>query len=109
MTQIAYTVIVTITDDAKAQEWRGWLENGHIAAVIAGGANSAEIVKRDNDQQATPGTTYEIRYKFDNRGIFEEYIKTHAPRLREDGLKRFPPEDGFTYSRTVGEIIEGKN
>lgn len=107
MTAIAYTVIVTIADEARAKEWLGWLRDGHIADVMAGGAVRAEIVRLDGNDDSPNACvrTYEIRYRFDNRGKFEEYLETHAPRLREDGLKRFPPEAGFTYRRTTGEIL----
>ncbi len=105
MSQIAYTVICTIQDEARAQQWLAWLTNGHIDEVLAGGASSADIIKLDDEMNSRNGITYEVRYNFNNRRSFEEYIKTSAPRLREDGLKRFPPADGFDYSRTIGEVI----
>jgi len=105
MSAIAYTVICTIRDKDKAQEWLRWLWDGHIAEVLAGGASRAEIVRLDAEPGQDSGETYEIRYIFNNRGIFEEYLERHAPRLREEGLKRFPPEDGFTYRRTLGDIM----
>ena len=100
MSRIAYTVICTITSAEKAASWLAWLQGGHVQEVIAGGALSAEIIRRDDVPQA-----YEIRYIFPDREAYDSYIREHAPRLREEGLKRFPPEDGFSYSRTVGEII----
>lgn len=106
MSKISYTVICTIQSDIKAQEWLYWLKSTHINDVITAGANCAEIVKLDQDSNNDTGTTYEIRYQFNSRRIFEKYINSHAQRLREDGLKHFPPEDGFEYKRNVGEFSD---
>jgi len=102
---IAYTVICTVRYKSKAEEWLAWLRGGHIAEVLKCGASSAEVVKLDTDADDKP-VTYEIRYKFDSRGKFEEYIEQHAPRLRREGYELFPPEDGFLYSRTSGDVLD---
>lgn len=106
-TPVAYTVIATIADEATAQEWLGWLRHTHITDVLKGGATRAEIIRLDDDQNRGNGAakTYEIRYLFDNRGTFEHYLETTAPRLRAEGLERFPPEAGITYRRTIGDIL----
>ena len=101
MSLIAYTVSCTIADEGKVASWLAWLRGGHIQEVIAGGAQSAQIVRLDSGTAAT----YEIRYIFPDRKTYDAYIRDHAPCLREDGLKRFPPEDGFSYSRSLGEIL----
>ena len=100
MSGIAYTVKCTSADEEKTAAWLAWLRGGHMQEVIASGASSAEIIRIDG----TPGT-YEVRYIFPDRRTYDSYIREHAPRLRADGLKRFPPEDGFSYDRTTGEII----
>jgi hypothetical protein len=102
---IAYTVQCRIEKAEKAAEWLNWLRGGHIADVLAGGAESAEIVQMDRE----PGEAdhvFEIRYRFASRETYEHYIAHHAPALRAEGLKRFPPEDGFSYKRSVGEFID---
>lgn len=105
MTQIAYTVFCTIRYKTMEQDWLDWMQNGHIAEVIQCGASGAELIRHDPETEGQSSMTYEIRYKFDSRGKFEEYLEQHAPRLRRDGYERFPVEDGFQYRRTVGEII----
>lgn len=105
MSEIAYSVICTIRYKTMEQEWLDWLRGGHIAEVIACGASSAELIKLDPESEGQTGTTYEIRYKFKDRGTFEQYLEKHAPRLRREGYERFPVEDGFQYRRTVGEVI----
>lgn len=105
MTQIAYTVIVSIRYQTKIDEWLEWMRGGHIDEVIKGGADSAEIVRLDPEHESQPEVIFEVRYKFKDRGTFETYLENHAPRLRREGLERFPLADGFHYKRSVGEII----
>lgn len=101
MATIAYTVSVTFQDKALADEWVSWLSDGHIAEVLAGGATDAEIVQLDE-----PGLAFEVRYHFPSRTVFQQYENDHAPRLRAEGLERFPVEKGVTYRRSVGVIVE---
>jgi hypothetical protein len=99
LTEVAYTVAVTFTDAAMAEEWLTWLRGGHIADVLAGGATAAEFVELDG-----PGRAFEVRYRFPSREAFAAYERDHAPRLRAEGLQRFPPERGVTYRRTAGVV-----
>jgi hypothetical protein len=100
---IAYTVTAEFDDETVARQWIDWLRNGHLAEVIAGGALDAEIVRFD--REAASGVVIcEVRYHFATRGDFARYERDHAPRLRAEGLKHFPPERGVRYRRSVGEV-----
>lgn len=101
---IAYTVIATFPDRATRDEYIAWLEDGHVDQVIKGGAHSASIVKLDQTS-ATDPVRAEVRYFFSTRALYERYIEHHAPALRADGLRRFGPERGISFQRTVGEIV----
>src|SRR5260370_30587286 len=93
---IAYTVAVTFSNPGLAEEWLRWLVDGHIAAVLAGGATDAEIIELDSPAQAV-----EVRYHFPSPEVFAHYDKEHAPQLRAEGLARFPVEKVITYRRSV--------
>src|SRR5262249_30595736 len=97
---LLYTVGATFTESALAEEWLRWLRAGHIAEVLAGGATFAEIVRMDG----TPHS-YEVRYRFPSREAFARYEQQHAPQLRAEGLRLFPPEKGVSYRRTVGIVV----
>ena len=99
MSKIAYTVVCRIGDPVKAEKWLSWLTGGHIAEVIEGGAESAQVVRLDGER------TFEVRYIFPGRAAYDRYIADSAPRLRAEGLKLFPPDEGFSYSRTVGTVV----
>lgn len=101
MAEILYTIAVTFTDDSLAQQWLHWLRQGHVAEVLAAGATAAEVVQLDG-----ASLSIEVRYRFPSRAAFTSYEQDHAPRLRAEGLKHFPPEKGITYRRTLGEVRE---
>ena len=67
------------------------------------GAESARAVRLDPDVDGE--TLCEALYTFADRSAFDAYLARHAPRLREEGLERFPLSLGLSYSRTVGEIV----
>ncbi len=97
MSEIAYTVTATFADAALAEAWLRWLRGGHVAAVLAGGAERAEIVALDD-----PPLCYEVRYHFPSREAYERYEREPAPRLRAEGQSLFPT--GIRYGRSVGAV-----
>ena len=102
MSEVLYTVTVGFPNAELVEDWLGWLRDGHITEVLAGGASHAEIVALD-----VPPHTYEVRYRFPSREAFNKYERDHAPRLRAEGLKLFPVEKGISYRRSVGEVVPG--
>jgi len=101
MNPIAYMVAVTFDNPSVVAEWLAWLRDGHIADVLRGGATTAQIVELDGAEK-----TFEVRYTFPSRQAFETYERDHAPRLRAEGLQKFPPERGLRYRRSVGMILQ---
>lgn len=99
MPEVVYTVTATLPDANTAAEWLAWLRGGHVGDVLAAGATTAEIIALDQ-----PALTYEVRYRFRSREAFDRYERGVAPRLRAEGLKRFPPEKGISYRRSVGIV-----
>jgi hypothetical protein len=102
MSAIAYTVIATLPDAATRDEYVAWLEDGHLDAVIKGGAHSAMIVVVE--EPAAP-LRVETRYIFQTRAVFDHYVAQVAPALRADGARRFPPSRGVGMERRVGRVL----
>ena len=100
---IAYTVRCTFKSESVAEEWIEWLRREHLAQVCAAGALDAEVIRFDSDVDG--GVVCEVRYHFESREAFAAYERDHAPRLRAEGLKRFPPERGLRYERSTGEVV----
>lgn len=99
----SYTVACTFDEAAVAEEWIAWLRDEHLRDVCDAGALDAEVTRCDSAIGA--GTRCEVRYHFESRGDFDRYVRDHAPRLRAEGLKRFPPERGLSYERATGEVV----
>jgi hypothetical protein len=98
--RFVYTVWCTFQSKEVADEWVRWLNSEHLADVCDAGADDAEVVKLDD----TPITCV-VRYHFASREVFETYERDHAPRLRGEGLQRFPPDRGLAYQRSFGEVV----
>ena len=62
-------------------------------------------LQRKSSPWTSPELTFEVRYRFPSRQAFDHYEQEIAPRLRAEGLKRFPPEKGISYRRSVGEVV----
>ena len=102
---VSYTLEVTFQDPAVAEEWTEWMRGGHMQALLAHGADRAELVRWSDAETIDDEIRFTARYRFPTRADFDAYIAQHAEELRNDGMKRFPPSRGIVYSRTVGEIL----
>jgi hypothetical protein len=94
----AYTVMGEFDDAAVAADWVAWLQHGHLADVIAGGAQEAVLVQLGL-------LRFEARYRFADAAAFAKYEQEFAPKLRAEGLSKFPPSRGARMSRSTGEIL----
>lgn len=103
MPALLYTVRAACKDIQQRGRYLSWLTPNHVAEVMAGGATAVRIVLPDRESDAAPAIV-ETQYVFPSRKAFDAYIRDHAPRLRADGLKHFPPDCGVTYARQVAEI-----
>jgi Domain of unknown function (DUF4286) len=103
MPQILYTVRATLPTLPQRGRFLAWLVPDHVIAVKAGGATAVRVVLPDRPADSAPATV-ETQYVFPSRTAFETYLRDHAPALRADGQKHFPPESGITYERQVAEI-----
>lgn len=101
---IAYTVSASFDDARIAQEWLDWLRDEHLADVLAAGALDAAVIRLDSAAGGGGSVRCEVRYHFESRAAFAAYERDHAPRLRTEGLKRFGPERGIKYERSLGDV-----
>ena len=103
MPSILYTVRATCPSVQVRGRYLAWLSPNHIIEVMKGGATGARIVLLDRASDTAPAIV-ETQYVFPSRKAFDDYLRDHAPELRADGLKHFPPESGITFERQVAEI-----
>ena len=103
MPTILYTVRATCKDLPQRGRFLAWLAPNHLLQVKAGGAGAVRVVLPDRENDAAPAIV-ETQYVFPSRTAFDAYLRDHAPALRADWLKNFPPESGVTVARQVAEI-----
>jgi hypothetical protein len=101
MPRIAYMVIATLPSESIAQDYIAWLNDGHLQAVIEGGATIADVIRLDPD----PTPRVMSRYEFPSREAFDRYTRETAPRLRAEGVALFGQHRGVKFERLVGEIL----
>jgi hypothetical protein len=102
MHPIRYSVLATLPDSDTTRSFLDWLRGGHVQAVIAGGARTAEVMS----VHAADGThKVEISYTFADQAAFDRYEQVHAPALRADGAARFGTIPGVSFERRVGSVI----
>jgi hypothetical protein len=103
MPAILYTVRTTCPDLQVRGRYLAWLSPNHVVELMKHGATGVRIILPDRASDTAPAIV-ETQYTFPSRKAFDDYVRLHAPALRADGLKHFPPESGLTYERQVAEI-----
>jgi hypothetical protein len=98
-TPLVYEVTLDIQAD-KATEFDGWLKD-HVREMLAlPGFHDARIL---TPAGAEPGSERRVvQYTLGSRTELDQYLAEHAPRMREDGVKRFG--DKMKASRRVFDL-----
>ena len=80
------------------EEFEKYMRGQHISDVLETGCfRVASFARADANR-------YRIRYEATDKETLDQYLKTHAPRLRADFLRHFP--EGVELSREVWEVLE---
>jgi uncharacterized NAD(P)/FAD-binding protein YdhS len=103
MPTILYTVRATCKDVQQRGRFLAWLSPNHLLQVKAGGATAVRVVLPEQATD-TARAIVETQYAFPSRKAFDTYVRDHAPALRDDARKHFPPESGVTFARQIAEI-----
>jgi hypothetical protein len=101
MNEILYEVTTELIDPEIVSAWSSWIVREHIADVMNAGASSGRLFRIDTDD-GTP--KFSVQYEFATRAALDAYLRDHAPRLRDEGMRRFSPEK-VRYSRRVGQLV----
>ena len=103
MPALLYTVRATCPSLPVRGRFLAWLAPNHLLQVKAGGATTARVVLPDRAAETGPAVV-ETQYTFRSRKALDTYLRDHAPALRTDALKHFPPESGVIFERQIAEI-----
>ena len=103
MSAVYYTVTATITNpEADLQAYVDWLNGGHVAAVVATGALSGDVVVLDSEH----GTSTEVEsvYVFPSREVLQAYFDGPAQILRKEGVELWIDTGKVTFKRRIGVV-----
>ena len=100
MSAVVYEVTLRVRP-AIAIAYRAWLDD-HVREIVAlPGFLDARVSRVVPDE--ADAVVLCCHYRLSGAAAFDAYLRDHAPRLREDGLRRFG--DGFTATRRVLEVV----
>ena len=85
---IIYNVTVKV-DPSIAEDWLRWMKEEHIPDLMNTGLFCDSRVCRLLEQDESEGITYSAQYSCDSMEDYQDYIREHAPAMREKGLKKF--------------------
>jgi hypothetical protein len=85
---IIYNVTIKVAN-AAAAEWMQWMQEEHMAEVVATGCFSAYKLFRLLEQDDSEGPTYCAQYTCERLEQYQRYIADYAPMLRDKGFARF--------------------
>ena len=97
-----YNVTINI-DDSIHEEFKTWIRT-HIPDVLATGKFTSARLVEVLVEEEMGGTTYAVQYTAKSKEDLEAYYEEDAPRLREEGMKKFA--DKMLGFRTELRIIE---
>ncbi|HVT33503.1 MAG TPA: DUF4286 family protein [Rhodanobacteraceae bacterium] len=95
---IVYEVNLVVREAIHA-EYRAWLA-GHVEEMLAlPGFVSAEILDQLEPRPPAGTRALAVCYRVADPASLDRYFSDHAPRMREEGERRFG--DAFTATRRV--------
>ena len=107
---IIYEVNLAV-EPSVLSEWLPWLRT-HISELLAlDGFMAAQLERqmdpidavRSTESASVMRVEYTVRYTLRDQEALHHYLTHHAPRLRNDGLRRFPGQ--VSASRRVLELL----
>ena len=95
---IVYEVNLDVRADIYA-DYRAWLA-AHVGEILAlPGFVAAEVFDVQDPAPAEGRRSLTVYYRVADQASLDRYFAEHAPRLREDGKRRFG--DAFAATRRV--------
>ncbi len=85
-----------------AEDWTRWMLREHMPELLATGIFIDARLCRLLEQDETDGVTFSAQYTCDSLEDYHEYISSHAPAMRDKGIKKWG--DGFVAFRTVMQV-----
>ncbi|QRN03637.1 DUF4286 family protein [Legionella sp. MW5194] len=98
---LIYEVNLTV-DAAIVEAFIGWLKP-HIQELLAFEGFLNATVSMDSESQTGERRTLVVHYYLASEDHYRNYIRDHAPRMRQDGIDRFGSQ--FTATRRLLTVL----
>ena len=95
--------ITTNVQPAVHDAWLNWLKQKHIPEIMATGLFERYNLMKILDTDDAEGHTYALQLFCISRANYENYLRNHAPELRENTFKTWG--DAVISFRTTMEVI----
>lgn len=100
---IIYNITIKV-NNSISDEWLKWQLEEHIPEIMSTGLFDQYKFFRLLDQDDTDGPTFVLQYYTGERKYYDQYIKEHAPKLREKAFIKWG--DGFIAFRSLLESVQ---
>jgi hypothetical protein len=98
---VRYEVTLHVRADV-AVDFGRWL-HAHVGEMVALPGFTGASIGRQRDPGEEGAVVYCCAYRLRDADALDAYLRDHAPRMRDDGLRRFP--GAFTATRRVFDVI----
>jgi hypothetical protein len=99
---LVYNVTIKV-DAAIAEEWLSWLQEEHVANVMATKCFSSYKILRLLDLEDGDGPTYVVQYKTATKELLDKYLDEFSQDLRQEGFGKWGNQ--FIAFRTIMQEI----
>ena len=99
---IIYNVTIKVHHSIK-DAWLQWLQQEHIPDIIQTGCFTHATILRLLEVDDSEGPTYAVQYFAESKGLYNNYIESHAAAMRQKGFDKWG--DGFFAFRSVMQVV----
>lgn len=99
---IIYNVTIKV-DSSIEQQWLQWLQAIHIPEVLATGCFTKATILRLLEVDDSEGHTFAVQYLTGSRALYDRYVETFAPEMRQRSLDKWG--NRFIAFRSVMQVV----
>lgn len=100
---ITYNVTIKIADEIE-RDWLQWMKTEHISQVLGTSMFDSATFYELLEPVDEDGKTYVVQYVTDSESRYQQYIDEFAPKLRDDGYRKFG--DRFIAFRSLMRTVD---
>jgi hypothetical protein len=85
------------------EAWLKWMKEEHIDRVMASGCFTHHRIVKLLEVDDADGPTYAVQYYCHSPEQYQQYVRLHAPKLRQESLDKWG--DQFISFRSLMEVV----